>query len=1015
MTAAYVTFMAMLIAWAIVIANTDAETLAMTSLFDPFGIAAFGELTQYWTVFDRNTLTPEFEGNLAKSRVIWLGVAAVFLAITLWRFSFSIAARGRKKLGKKESQAAVPSVNLNTRYLPVFNGQLVVQQFLAQTRSEFRAVVRSIPFYVLLLFGMFNVVGGFFGAISQMFGTPVLPSTRMMLQIIQSNFLFIASAIVIYYAGDLVHRERQHKVSEIMDALPYPNAIMILSKILGLWFVIATLLTVVMITAIVVQVGHGYSDIQIGTYLFGLHIAQGWRIYLQAVLAIFIQVLVGSKYLGMLVTIVVFIGIQTLNSYGWEHTLYSFGTTAIPLSDMNAWGHYITRHVNVGLYWSLFCVILVVCAHLFAQRGISSGLSDRLRIARQRFTSGVAGSLVLASVAMVASGSWIFYNMNVLNRYETSDDVEQLQAEFEKNYKQYKEMKSPSLIEVDANVDIYPAERRIESRGKYVLVNNTDEPLQEIHFSINRELTVNSLIVPSAQVIEENRHYGYHRYALDRALEPGRKMTVEFDLSWVNEGFRNSNSSTRVVHNGTFVNNTEMMPLIGYTGLTELGDNNTRKKYGLGPVERSPKFGDPKGYGVNQLGIDTHIDFRTTVSTSEDQIAISPGYLQREWTEGNRRYFEYKMDAPIWPFLSFLSARYDVVKDSWRDRVAIEVYHHPDHDYNVERMIYATKKGLDYFTEAFSDFQYRQFRILEFPAYERFAQSFPNTIPFSEAIGFVADLSDEKYIDYVFYVTAHELAHQWWAHQVIGANMQGATVIVETLAQYSALMVMEHEYGPEKMRRFLKYELDNYLRSRGGELIEELPLSLVEGQGYIHYRKGSVVMYSLKDAIGEEAVNQALRNFIGKHAFNEAPFPDSQDLISEFRAVAGDDHQQFITDLFDKITLFDLRVTEATSEPTDDGRWRVKFDVTSSQLEADGSGKETEVPMAIKLDLAVFPASGDELGDDDLPDPILIEQRVITGGESSFEFIIDTEPARVGIDPYHKMIDKNPSDNLKLI
>jgi hypothetical protein len=30
------------------------------------------------------------------------------------------------------------------------------------------------------------------------------------------------------------------------------------------------------------------------------------------------------------------------------------------------------------------------------------------------------------------------------------------------------------------------------------------------------------------------------------------------------------------------------------------------------------------------------------------------------------------------------------------------------------------------------------------------------------------------------------------------------------------------------MRRFLKYELDAYLSGRGGELIEELPLKLVE-------------------------------------------------------------------------------------------------------------------------------------------------------------------------------------------
>ena len=83
----------------------------------------------------------------------------------------------------------------------------------------------------------------------------------------------------------------------------------------------------------------------------------------------------------------------------------------------------------------------------------------------------------------------------------------------------------------------------------------------------------------------------------------------------------------------------------------------------------------------------------------------------------------------------------------------------------------------------------------------------------------------DNIIDYVTYVTAHELGHQYWAHQIISADMQGGTILVETMAQYSALMVMKHLYGEDKIRRFLKFELDNYLRSRGGEVVEELPLT----------------------------------------------------------------------------------------------------------------------------------------------------------------------------------------------
>src|SRR3546814_4109532 len=116
--------------------------------------------------------------------------------------------------------------------------------------------------------------------------------------------------------------------------------------------------------------------------------------------------------------------------------------------------------------------------------------------------------------------------------------------------------------------------------------------------------------------------------------------------------------------------------------------------------------------------------------------------------------------------------------------------------------------------------------------------------------------SSDLDIDYVFYVTAHEVAHQWWAHQVVGANVQGATMLSESLAQYSALMVMEHEYGPRKMRKFLRHELDTYLMSRATERVRELPLALNENQQYIHYNKGSVVFYALRDRSEERRVGR---------------------------------------------------------------------------------------------------------------------------------------------------------------
>ncbi len=1013
---AFVASLGLIVAYVVVAANTDQETIGITALLEPFGIISFSEMTRYWTVAERNYAVPDVAGPLLINRLIWLGVGLVALFYTAWRYRFNLNPGfrfRRKKLPKIVQAPEVRTVEVSQ----VFGFATTLAQFASQLKMDVRGVLKSIPFYIILGLGLFNTIAGFFGVTGAFYGTDLLPVTGALLTAISGTYTLTLIMVVIWYSGDLIYSERQAGVADILDATPYVNGILVLSKIAALWFVITVLYLVAMGASMLMQVFNDYQNFEIGLYLQGLLFNIGGGFYIFAVVAVFVQVLARNKYVGMLAFLVLFLGLGVLNSFGYEHNLYQLPPPVAPFSDMNQFGHYFVPLLAFTVYWALFCVVLIAGAHLMFRRGNVYQWSERLNAAKLRWNAGVASISLIAVLAFGAVGSWIFYNTNVLNEYTTADEREERQADYEKAYKQFETMPRPEVLDISAEVDIFPEERRLESRGQAVLFNKLTENIDELHLSVSLLLTVNAIEMPGAELTDVDEVQGYYQYRLVEPLAPGERRTLSWDLTWTNPGFPNSGSTTRVVANGTFVNNTEIMPQIGYNSGRELSNPNDRREYDLPPVQRLPKYGDPEWLDVSQMGVSERTDFRTIVSTVGDQIAVAPGYLQREWEENGRRYFEYEMDAPIWPFVSYSSARYEVARDEWRsstgtsDDVAIEVYYHPGHGYNVENMIRGTKKSLDYFTQEFSPYQYRQFRILEFPRYATFAQSFPNTIPYSEGIGFIADLRDEEDIDVVFYVTAHELAHQWWAHQVIGARMQGMTVLVETLAQYSALMVMEREYGPEKIRRFLKYELDNYLRSRGGELIEELPLSLVENQPYIHYRKGSVVMYALKDAIGEDKMNLALRRLIDKFAFKSSPFPTTGDLLAEIRAVARPEHQKLITDLFERITLYDLKVAEASVEETANG-YDVTVTVEAKQFEADGKGVETEVPLEVYVDIAAFPEASGELAEYFLPEPLYVEKHLLTTGSQSFTFSVSEQPEKVGVDPYTKLIDRYPDDNM---
>ncbi|MCA6289669.1 MAG: aminopeptidase, partial [Phenylobacterium sp.] len=212
----------------------------------------------------------------------------------------------------------------------------------------------------------------------------------------------------------------------------------------------------------------------------------------------------------------------------------------------------------------------------------------------------------------------------------------------------------------------------------------------------------------------------------------------------------------------------------------------------------------------------------------------------------------------------------------------------------------------------------------------------------------------------------------------------------------------------------LRNELDAYLSARGGQAVEETPLIRVEDQGYIHYNKGSLVMYLLRDQIGEAKVNAALRSLLARYAFKGAPYPTSRDLVDALRREAGEDPraQALITDLFEKITLYDLKTEEAEAKRRPDGRYDVTLKVSARKLYADGKGVETPSPLGTEtFDVGVFTAEPGKPGFTRAAVQSFTV-RTLKDGEQTVTVTVAGKPAFAGIDPYNKRIDRNSGDNV---
>ncbi len=1014
--AAFITAIALLVGFSIASAFTsDLENEWIGVLVDPFGGTAFQVATKYWTVEDKNTMLLPATGMLLWNRLLWIAVSVGVFLFGLFRFSFTDRVQKVKALeadtSNKPSFAHVPLPKVPLRFDAVARRKWFTNLYL----GDVKGILKSTPFILIMSLGIVQLLVSL-AFVTELYGNTTYPVTYNVADAIQGGLFIYLIIVVTFYAGQLVWKERDPRIDGITNALPLSTGAGLLAKFAALVTVVLVVMCFATLSGMVTQLLNGYTRLQPMVYLTYLIIPTTLGFAFFAAMAMFVHVVVNNKYLGYFV----FILLVVLNIFGWsaldvESNLVRLsGSSGLTYSDMNGFGPYLPGWLFFRLYWMVFAAILLYIGWLFLVRGNDNAWRWRWHSAKQRFATARVPAIALV-VLFSGMAAWGYYNTKVLNEYTTSDEREQQQVDYEKQYKRFQGMEQPHYTAVEFTIDLEPEKRAMRYRADITMRNKSVRPIDTLYLSLPDRMDL-QLDIPGATVVLDDKDMEQRMYRISPPLAPGADLRFTVSGGYAAKGFENRVSFTGIVQNGSFFNNMDLLPMIGYQANFEIMDKNDRRKFELPPNRRTPLLSQDPDHRMQNYLVQ-HSDWvvvNTTISTAPDQIAIAPGSLVKEWEENGRRHFRYEVDHPSLNFYSFMSANYEVTRDKLGE-VDIEVYYQKEHGVNVPRMVSSMKQTLAYANEHFGPYKHKQARIIEFPRYASFAQAFPGTMPYSEAIGFITDLRKKEDIDPVFYVVSHEMGHQWWAHQVIGAVMQGATFLSESMAQYTALMVMEQEYGRPHMRKFMKYEADKYQNARGSEAIGESPLMTVENQGYIHYNKGSVMLYGLREFLGEDVINQAFRQMVDSFGYAEPPYPTSLDMYRALRAITPDSLLYLLDDNIKHITLYNNAVTEATARMEADSTWTVDVLITAEKMHSDSLGRETPVPMADWMDIAVLPkmrfGKDKEKGDE----PLARQRLKLRTGENRLTFRTAEKPGAVVIDPDHLFFDRLPADNRKKV
>ncbi|MFY9242134.1 MAG: M1 family aminopeptidase [Polaribacter sp.] len=1016
---------------------SDPEQETWLAILDPFGFSALNTYTKYWTMSEQNEMQIPIKELVIYNRLFWLSISSIIFGLVYRYFQFSqnaIVISFRKSKSERLIKRNFSGITRITLPKVVHNYSFLqnLKTMWRLSNIDFKYILKSIPFICILIVGLLMLMITLFSA-GEIFGTDTLPVTWQMLTAGGVFSFLVINICTFLYAGILIQRAETAKINHLVDSTPVPNWTFLFSKLIALLKMQIVLLAVIMIAGMLYQTYQGYYNFEIGHYakeLFGLKFL---NYLVWALLSIFIQTLLKNQYLGFFIILIIASAMPFLSFIGIELAIFKYNEgPGYSYSDMNGYGSDLSRYLWYKAYWVLGGSLLLILSILMWVRGLPNSFAERIQIAKERFTLPKIVVFTSVFIAFLTLGVTIYLETKSDSENSSSKQAELDAVKWEKTYKKYENYLQPRIVAVKTDVDIYPKERTYKATAFYTLVNKTNQEIDSIFLNHNSLENTFKFNKPNKLVLEDTI-FNFDIYQFDTKIQPGDTLQLTINVkSKENTMFQ---QKSPVIENGTFINNFSMFPSLGYSSQGELRDNKTRKKYDLPPNDLRPHPSDSTALGNTYISKDSDwIDFEATVSTSKDQIAIAPGYLQKEWVENDRKYYHYKMDSKILNFYAFISAKYEVKKEMYKG-ISLEIYYHKPHTYNLDRMMKGMKASLDYNSKNFSPYQHKQARIIEFPRTAgTFAQSFPNTIPFSEGIGFIADVDDknDNGVDYPFAVTVHEVAHQWWAHQVIGADVLGATLLSESMSEYVSLKVLEHQNGKTKMRTFLKDALDGYLMQRTFESKREKPLMYNDGQGYIHYQKGSLVLYALSDYIGEENLNGALKKYVEKVQFQEPPYTTSIEMVNYIKEVTPDSLQYVIHDMFETITLYQNSIKESKVTPLENGKYQVDIEFEVSKYRNDEKGKKyygekvgdtltyktdkmKKATLSVKLidyiDVGIF--GEEEIDGEKKEIELYLQKHKITQIHNKITIIVDKKPIEVGVDPYNKLIDTQSADNRK--
>ncbi|UTD14473.1 hypothetical protein HER15_02855 [Tenacibaculum mesophilum] len=978
------------------------EMMSVAAIADSFGIAAFFEQTQYWTAHQKNTQLLSFSGLFLWNRILWIAFSLGILFLTYKRFSF-------RKITKKVKKQKTLKNNIKqlTPYKAIegtYNFIAQIKGLLSLVRLELNSVFKSLPFLVIVAMWLLIVFSELYANFveGREYGVSVYPFTNQLIELITNPLTLFGLLLLIFYGSEIVWREHSVNFNLIIGATPTKNWVFFAAKFISLSLLPILLIALGIFMCITFQVSLGFESINIGMYA-SVFYYYGLQLIIYAMLAVFINSIAKSKYVGMGAFGLLVIISMKANLLGLEHPLTSIGfMPRVALGDMAMYNSNTTQFNHLGLYWLGIGVLFVLIAFKVWNRGMVKGFSYKIKQLKQGYNLTERILLLSFSLLVIGAGSLVFYNTNFLSDYHTNDDNLNLSEDYERKYKHYQTLEKLYPVSQKTEVAIFPKKRKYTVKANYVLKNKSNEAVSKL--LITERIPIKQIHLERARLSTKDTTHGAYVFEFKEKLQPNDSVAYTFVIEKELKGYEEDKS---IVNNGTYITFRNFEPIIGYASGFEILDKTERKKRGL--PERDEDDNSDVHIALEDIKIEK-VRFETVVSTNKDQIAISSGDLIKTWSENDRNYYHYKSKGKILPMVAYFSAKYTTKKAIYNG-ISIEQYYNASHDFNIDEIEKSTKETLAYCQENFGTYNFKHVRIAEVPSHWGFGGfAHPGVISMTEDRLYLSDVRDENTFNLVAKRTIHEVAHQWWGHTLIAKPVAGGSLLVEGLAKYTEAVVLEKMYGKGVLYELAEDARRRYFLGRAfGENIEP-PIYKVQEEGYISYGKAYTVLMALRDLIGEKQVNDIVKTITHRHRFESSPKAHTIELLEEIYKITPEEYHPLVKDWFKKVITYDIAVEKSSYKELPDGTYEVIATIKAKRFETMENGDIKEIGINEPIKIGIFTTHPLQVKDNSTV--LYYESKQINRELIEVSFIVNEKPSYIAIDPYGTRNDENLVDNV---